>query len=82
MKKTIDNKCRIIIPLDFRRELNIEANQEIEMEKHGNKIIITNPKGIRSKEEIEKMFHDVSKLKVVTEYQKGFIDALKMVLNK
>ena len=35
-----------------------------------------------TKEEIETMLEDVMNLKVVTEYQKGFIDALKMVLKR
>lgn len=81
MKKKIDNLNRLVIPAPYIKELGIEADQEIEVEKVGNKIIITNPKGMKTKEEIEKMYDDIKKL-VKSEYDKGFIDALKMVLNK
>ena len=81
MKKKIDNLNRLVIPAPYIKELGIEADQEIEIEKVGNKIIITNPKGMKTKEEIEKMYEDIKKL-AKSEYDKGFIDALKMVLNK
>lgn len=81
MKKKIDRLGRLVIPEPYRTELGIELEQNVEIEKIGNKIVITNPKGIRSKDEIEKMLHDAMKLKP-DEYTKGFIDALKMVLNK
>ena len=63
------------------KELGIEPNQEIEVDKVGNKIVITNPKGMKTKEEIEKMYDDIKKL-AKSEYDKGFIHALEMVLNK
>lgn len=81
MKKKIDNLHRLVIPVAFLKELGIEDNQDVEVEKIGNKIVISNPKGIRSKDEIEKMLHDAKKLNQ-DEYTKGFIDALKIVLNK
>lgn len=81
MKKKIDDLGRIVIPQPFRDELGIEPNQEIEVDKVGNKIVITNPKGMKTKEEIEKMYEDIKKL-AKSEYDKGFIDSLKMVLNK
>ena len=81
MKKTTDNKCRLIIPLDFRQELNIEPNQELEVELVGKKIVISNPKGMKSKEEIETLYKEVCKLEK-SEYNIGFRDALKLILNK
>lgn len=81
MKKKIDSLGRLVIPEPLRAELGIEPEQDVEIEKIGNKIVITNPKGIRSKSEIEKMLHDAKTLEP-DEYNKGFIDALKMVLNK
>lgn len=81
MKKTTDNKCRLIIPLDFRQELNIEPNQELEVELIGKKIVISNPKGMKSKEEIETLYKEVCKLEK-NEYNIGFRDALKLILNK
>ena len=81
MKKKIDSLGRLVIPEPYRTELGIELEQNVEIEKIGNKIVISNPKGIRSKDEIEKMLHDAKNLNQ-DEYNKGFIDALKMVLNK
>ena len=81
MKKTTDNKCRLIIPLDFRQELNIEPNQELDVELVGKKIVISNPKGIMAKEEIETLYKEVCKLEK-SEYNIGFRDALKLILNK
>lgn len=81
MKRNIDNLGRVVIPAEMRNELGIEPNQELEIEKVGNKIIITNPKGILSKEEIETMYKGVCKLDE-TEYNIGFRNALEMILNK
>jgi bifunctional DNA-binding transcriptional regulator/antitoxin component of YhaV-PrlF toxin-antitoxin module len=81
MIKNIDNKCRLIIPLDFRQELNIEPNQELEVELVGKKIIISNPKSIMSKDEIETMYKDICRADN-SEYTNGFKDALKMILKK
>ena len=82
MLRKIDTLNRIVIPNEIIKELGIEHNQKLDIEKVGNKIIITNPKGMRSKEEIEKMLDNLICLKEISEYQKGFIDALKIVLNK
>lgn len=81
MIKNIDNKCRLIIPLDFRQELNIEPNQELEVELVGKKIVISNPKSIMSKNEIETMYKDICRTDN-SEYTNGFKDALKMILKK
>ena len=82
MLKKINSEGRIVIPAPYLKELGIEADQELDVEKAGNKIIISNPAGMRSKEEIEKMYEDISNLANRSEYDKGFEDALKMVLNK
>ena len=81
MIKNTDDKCRVIIPLDFRKELNIEPNQEIDIELVGKKIVISNPKGMKSKEEIETLYKEICKLEK-NEYNIGFRDALKLILNK
>jgi bifunctional DNA-binding transcriptional regulator/antitoxin component of YhaV-PrlF toxin-antitoxin module len=81
MIKNTDDKCRVIIPLDFRKELNIEPNQEIDIELVGKKIVISNPKGIMNKDEIETLYKETRKLNP-TEYNQGFQDALKMILKK
>lgn len=82
MKRTIDDLGRIVIPSEIRKELDIQPYQELRIELNNNKIVISNPKGMRSKEEIEKMYKDIRNLEHRGEYDKGFEDALKMVLNK
>lgn len=82
MLKKIDDLGRVIIPFEYRKELGIELNQQLEVEKVGNKIVLTNPKGMRSKEEIEKMYKDIRNLEHRGEYDKGFEDALAFVLRK
>lgn len=82
MKKKIDQLHRISIPVAFLKELGIKDNQEVEVEKIDNKIVISNPNGMRSYEEIKKMYNDIRNLAHSGEYDKGFEDALKMVLNK
>lgn len=82
MNRKIDDLGRIVIPAEMKKELGIEPNQELKIELIGNKIIISNPVGMRSKEEIEKMYKDICNLANRNDYDKGFEDALKMVLNK
>lgn len=81
MKRKIDELGRIVIPKEWRNELGIEANQELEFAKVGSKIIITIPTGMKTKEEVEKLYKEMSKIKE-TEYNLGFLDALKEVLKK
>ena len=81
MKRNIDNLGRIVIPSEIRNELGIEPNQELDIEKVGNKIIITNPRGILSRDEIETMYKDMCKLDE-TEYNIGFRNALEMILKR
>jgi AbrB family looped-hinge helix DNA binding protein len=81
MKRNIDNLGRIVIPSEMRNELGIKPNQELDIEKVGNKIIITNPEGILSRDEIETMYRDICKTDN-GEYNNGFRDALKMILKK
>ena len=80
MKKRIDDLGRLVIPQPFRDELGIKPNQDLDVELVGNKIILTNPQGIRSKEEIEKMYKDIRNLEHRGEYDKGFEDALAFIL--
>ena len=82
MKKKIDSLGRLVIPEPYRYELGICLNDEIEIEKIGNKIIITNPKGMLSKEEIERKYYELGMIEDRSEYEDGFIAALEMVLNE
>ena len=81
MKRSIDNLGRICLPIEMRNDLDIEPNQDLDIERVGNKIIITNPKGTLSKDEIETMYKEICKLDE-TEYNIGFRNALEMILNK
>lgn len=53
-KRRIDKEGRIVIPYTFKREININNGDEVDIELDNDKIIISNPKGMRSKEEIKK----------------------------
>lgn len=81
MLRKIDDLGRVVIPSEMRNELGIEPNQELDIEKVGNKIIITNPSGTLSKDEIETMYKEICKLDE-TEYNIGFRNALEMILNR
>ena len=80
MKKQIDDRGRILIPLAFKEEIGIKDNDFIDMQVQANKIIISKFDEIMTPEEIKKMYKDVIKLNDDSEYNKGFIDALKMIL--
>ena len=82
MRKKIDSLHRITIPVAYLKELGIKDNQELEIEKMDNKIIIINPHGMRSGLEIENMYNNIHNLEPRGEYDKGFEDALKYVLRK
>ena len=80
--KKIDNLGRIVIPNEFRKSLGIELDQEIKMDLIDNKIVISNINGMRSYEEIKQAYRDIRNMKVKTEYDEGFEQALKFILNK
>lgn len=82
MNRAIDDLGRIVLPAEMRKELGIEPNQELKIELIGNKIMISNPGAMKTKAEVEKMYKDICNLENRGEYDKGFEDALKMVLNK
>ena len=81
MLRKIDDLGRVVIPSEMRNELGIEPNQELDIEKMDSKIIITNPKGMLSRDEIETMYKEICKLDE-TEYNIGFRNALEMILNR
>lgn len=81
MKRKIDNLGRVCIPTEYRTELGIGANQEVEITREKNRIIITSSEGMRSKEEIEEAYRNIKDL-AESEYTKGFADAMKFVLKK
>lgn len=82
MKKTIDINHRVVIPVSFLNELGLKRGDEVEIEKIDNKIIITNPIGMHSYEEIKEMYNKVKRIEDKSEYNIGFEEALKFVLRK
>lgn len=85
MRKRIDNLGRFVIPKELREYLEIQENDELDFDIIDDKIIITKTNRIMSKSEIEELYHNVQrnlKSNKESEYQKGFIDALKMILRK
>ena len=54
MKRKIDDLGRLTIMKEYRKELDIENGDEVEVELKDNQLIITNPKikSIKSKQEI------------------------------
>ena len=56
MRRKIDDVGRLVIPIEMKREIGLENGSEVDMELEGNKIILTNPKGMKSREEIERVY--------------------------
>lgn len=44
MQRNIDNTGRLVIPIEFRKQLGLENGDPINMQLKGNKIILSNPK--------------------------------------
>lgn len=43
MNRKLDDLCRIVIPVELRKQLNLKTGDEVNFELQGDKIIITNP---------------------------------------
>lgn len=82
MKKTIDINHRVVIPASLLNELGLKRGDEVEIEKIDNRIIITNPIGMRSYEETKDMYNKVQSMENKNEYNEGFEDALRYVLRE
>ena len=86
MKRRVDSLGRISIPKDLRKEAGIIDNSEVDIEIKDNKIIVSNPDGIRSREEIEEKIKRVTDEAIAGEVNDtiagAFIAGLKWVINK
>lgn len=84
MRRRIDNLGRLVIAAEMRNEIGLENGSEVDMELKGNKIILTNPKGMKSREEIENKLDKVVNQNYKTEDTEilGYIKALEWVLNE
>ena len=76
----IDNNNRLVIPKKFRDAIGV--TDKVKLELVGEQLIISNPNGMRTQAEIEQMYKDIRNLEHTSDYDKGFEDALKMVLRK
>lgn len=82
MLKRIDELGRIVIPKTYREETDIKINEDVEILRDGNNIIIKKIDCMRSKETIEEAYRTLQLEKTGSDYDKGFEDALKFVLGK
>lgn len=83
MKRNLDNQGRLVIPIELKREVGLENGSEVDMELKDNKIILSNPKGMKSRNEIEEkiLMATLDTVGDMSEYNKGVVDALNWVLN-
>lgn len=84
MKRNIDVLGRITLPKGFRDELDIKEGSEVSLEINDNQLIITAPRLMKTKEEVENQLKIVQKLIKEDEasaFYKGYEIALNWVLN-
>lgn len=62
MVRNIDNLGRIVIPKDFRKELNIEAGTDLNVELIDNKIVITKKDSVDYKAKYEDALRQIEQL--------------------
>ena len=79
MKIKIDNFGRITLPTGMRRELNINAVDELRISCNDNRITIVNAKVMKTREEILSFFKKINNLD--DDISKGMKTALEWVLN-
>ena len=79
MKIKIDNFGRITLPTGMRKELNINAGDELRISCNDNRITIVNAKVMKTREEILSFFKKINNLD--DDISKGMKTALEWVLN-
>ena len=79
MKIKIDNLGRITLPAGMRKELNINAGDELRISCNENRITIVNAKVMKTREEILSFFKKINNLD--DDISKGMKTALEWVLN-
>ena len=82
MLKKIDRLGRVDIPKVFRKELGIELDEFIEINKEGDKIVISKMSNMLSEEAIRHLYNTWLKSKTDSEYDRGFGEALEFILGK
>lgn len=79
MKINVDNQGRITLPSGMRKELNINAGDELRISCNDNRITIVNAKVMKTREEILSFFKKINNLD--DDISKGMKTALEWVLN-
>ena len=79
MKIKIDNFGRITLPTGMRKELNINAGDELRISCNDNRITIVNAKVMKTREEILSFVKKINNLD--DDISKGMKTALEWVLN-
>lgn len=85
VKRNVDTAGRVVIPSDMKNRLGLKYGSEVDVELVENKIVISNSKGIRSVEEIERYLSELKKWKEEKpddESLETAINTLTWVLNK
>ena len=83
VNKKFDDLGRISLPMAFKKELGLKNGEEATVELIDDKIVITNPKRIKNKEEIKAEIKRIKDTDTeITYYEKGFLEALNWVLNE
>ena len=62
MNRNIENLGRLVIPKDFRKELNIEAGTDLNVELIDNKIVITKKDSVDYKAKYEDALRQIEQL--------------------
>lgn len=84
MRRNLDGQGRLVIPIELKREIGLENGSEVNMELQDSKIILTNPKSMKTREEVESKLKDILNRHYKTDDSEihGFINALEWVLNE
>lgn len=85
IKRKIDQLGRLVIPSDMKRQIGLENGNEADIELQNDRIIVTNPCGMKSEMEITFKLNALKKLKETMpddECIEEQIRTLEWVLNK
>ena len=83
IKRKLDDLGRVCLPAEMRKEIGLENGSEVNIGLEDNKIILTNPKGMKSREEIKEKIQTVDRSPKLDSDQKDYIiSTLMWVLNE
>lgn len=82
MKRKLDDLGRLVIPKEYRDEIGLSNGAEANIEMNDKEIIITNPNGLKSENEIIAMMKRLDNSNKNDLFVAGYYEALQWVLNK